>query len=77
MSKKIFRVTSNKKEAVKEAREVTASLKERGIKREAVVCDISLSYAKKLRRKDFPLAKRYYGIYTRYNRNLKNKKEKQ
>jgi len=65
MGKKIVRVTSSKSDAAREAREINTSFKNRGIKREAYVCSVSKSYAKKLARKGFPIADKNYAICMR------------
>lgn len=63
--KKIVRVTSNKVEALAEAKRINLSLKERKIEREAKVCRVSQSYVRKLTRKGYPIRKINYGICMR------------
>lgn len=65
MGKNIVRVTSSRKGAIKEKDEINASLKSRGIKREAYVCEVSKSYVKKLTREGYPIAERNYAICMR------------
>ena len=65
MSKRIVRATSSKKDAVKEAKSINRSLKERKIKREAYVCAISRNYVAKRTRKGYPISKKNYGICMR------------
>ncbi len=65
MSKKIVRVTSNKKEAEKVSKAITLSLQKRNIKREAYVCGVSKSYVKKRTRKGYPIPKKNYGVCVR------------
>lgn len=68
MAKTIVRVTSDKRKAQREAKRINASLKERGIKREAYVGVVSQSYVKARTRKGYPIAKRNYAIYMRNKR---------
>lgn len=65
MGKMIVRVTSNKKDAIKEKQEINNSLRNRGIKREAYVCPVSQAYVKKLTRKGYPIADKNYAICMR------------
>ena len=65
MGKKIVRVTSSKREVIGEKDRINASLKSRGIKREAYVCAISKAYVKKLTRKGYPIAEKNYAICMR------------
>ena len=65
MSKNIVRITSNKKEAEKEAKFMNDSLKRRHIKRESYVCEVSQSYVRKLTREGYPIRKKNYGICVR------------
>jgi len=68
MVKRYVRVTSNRKEAFREAKAINVSLKNRNIKREAIVCPVSQSYAGKLMREGYPIPKRNYGIRMRNKR---------
>jgi hypothetical protein len=65
MGKNIIRVTSNRKEAQREAKRINISFKNRNIKREAYVGIVSQSYVRRLTRKGFPIAKKNYAIYVR------------
>lgn len=65
MGKTIVRVTSSKRDAIKEAKEINTSLKKRGIKREAYVSTVSKRYAKRLLRKGYPVADKNYAICVR------------
>ena len=65
MGKKIVRVTSSKRDAIEESNRINASLKNRGIKREAYVCPVSKTYVKKLTRKGYPIADKNYAICMR------------
>ena len=65
MGKKIVRVTSSKRDAIGEKDRINASLKSRGIKRQAYVCPVSRAYVKKLTRKGYPIAENNYAICVR------------
>jgi len=65
MGKTIVRATPSKKDAIKEAKQINDSLKERGIEREAYVCSVSKAYVKKLTRKGYPVADKNYAICVR------------
>ena len=65
MGKNIVRITSNKKEAEKEAKAITISLQKRNINRETYVCGVSKSYVKKRTRKGYPISKKNYGVCMR------------
>ncbi len=68
MGKKIVRVTSSKRDALKEMNEINASLKDRGIKREAYISSVSQAYVKKRTRKGYPIADKNYAICMRNKR---------
>ncbi len=65
MGRKIVRATSRKRDALKEAKLINASLKKRNIKREAYVCPISKSFVRKRTRKGYPIKSKNYGICMR------------
>ena len=61
----IVRVTSNKSEAMSEARRINKNMLERKIKRRASVISVSQAYVKTLTRKGFPIKKKNYAIAMR------------
>ena len=65
MGKNIVRVTTNKRDAIEEKDRINASLKSRGIKREAYVCEVSKAYVKKLTKKGHPIEEKNYAICIR------------
>lgn len=68
MGKNIVGVTSNRKVALRKARQINTSFRARKIKREARVCPVSQSYVKTLTRKGYPVPKKNYGICVRNKR---------
>ena len=65
MGKQIVRVTSNRNEAVAEAKRINLDLLKRKIKRMAYVTPVSQSYVKSLTRKGYPVPKKNYAIAMR------------
>jgi hypothetical protein len=64
----IVRVTASRRGALREARAINASMKSRGIRREAIVRSVSQGYVRKLTRKGFAVPKKNYAISMRNKR---------
>lgn len=65
MTKRIVRVSSNKRAVKEETNRINASFKERNIKREAYLSTASYSYVRKRTRKGHHVTKNNYTICVR------------
>lgn len=60
--KNIVRVTSNKRDAQREANRISKNLLKRKIKRKAFVVPVSQEFVRKLTREGYTVRKKNYGI---------------